>query len=107
MANESTKHIATWASGAYALWAVLTFVLTLGGAGHAWWPILVYLPTWPFGILLRLADEAISDVIPRHPVMMDVAGGLVFLIGGTIWVWLLTYLVARAIVRCYRWVAAA
>jgi hypothetical protein len=94
------SRVATFAALLHATWATFVYFATLGGSSHAWWPVWLLYIHWPAGILFEALSGRLSGVAYGNPndqmyMLDDYISGALHIFGGAVWIWLVTFAIAR------------
>jgi hypothetical protein len=84
--------------GMYAAWCIFVYFC----ADHAWWPLFLHHPLYPLSLLIEYALATIVDMLPTPSgasgyVAFDRITGLVYLVFGFAWYFLIGLALRRAI----------
>ena len=107
MKSRDRRNFSSIAAGAYAVWALIVYFV----ADHAWWPMFLYPFIWPvsycferilkYRLLTWLGADS-PHPTPESFILFDRIAGAFYLIAGTLWVWLIGFLVLTCAERIFR-----
>jgi hypothetical protein len=92
----------------YFGWSSLQFFGSLGSAGHAWWPVLLYPLIWPVSLVIEQGSLALftllfGDTPPdSYWLVLDHVSGFLYIVGGTIWIWFLATVLPKLGSKSFR-----
>ena len=99
--------LAPWLAGIYLVCSLFVYFGTLGRNGHEWWPLFLYFIIWPLSLLHTAVSSAVFDwlypnVAPDWSYALnDYVAGAFYIVGGTIWIWLLAKVISRLATRLF------
>lgn len=86
----------------YLAWSSFVYFGSYGTANHAWWPIFVYGPIWPWSWAIECLLDPLQASLAPEPhatpesvfMAMDQVAGAGYIVIGSVWYWCLGKLVS-------------
>jgi hypothetical protein len=88
-------------AGLYFAWSVFVYFGSLSGE-HQWWPLFLDPIIYPWGHWFYRGGVAVFDWLAPQPtssafILFDRIEGVLYIVGGTIWIWCVVTLLCAAI----------
>ena len=104
MQGSPRAKICRWIAATYFVWSVLVYFGSFRGDLHSWWPLFLYFIIWPLGAGFEVLSSAIlAAFLPgsgaaagRIYFLVDALSGFLYIVGGTLWIWLVATILSRA-----------